>query len=86
MGQEQVMHQKMNNPTNIPTPQTFHVEMMIDPVLFEKIMSDEKYKEHIKDRLAIDLAKHLLESARTTFTYSEDIDSDNYYVRAKIIV
>jgi hypothetical protein len=32
------------------------------------------------------LAKHLLESARTTFTYSEDIDSDNYYVRAKIIV
>jgi hypothetical protein len=82
MGQEQVM----SNPTNIPTPQTFQVEMMIDPVLFEKIMSDEKYKEHIKDRLAIDLAKHLLESARTTFTYSEDIDSDNYYVRAKIIL
>jgi hypothetical protein len=86
MGQEQVMHQKMSNPTNIPTPQTFQVEMMIDPVLFEKIMSDEKYKEHIKDRLAIDLAKHLLESNRTTFTYSEDIDSDNYHVRAKIIV
>lgn len=80
------MHKAMNNPTNIPTPQTFHAEMLIDPAMFDRMMDEEQYKNYIKERLAMDLAKHLLENKRTTFTYSQDANSLNYRVRVKVIL
>ena len=80
------MHKKMNNPTIIPKSEVVHVEMMVDPVIFEKIMDDDKYKNYIKERLAIDLAKKILESNRTTFTYSPAVNSPNYHVHARIIL
>lgn len=80
------MHKAMSNPTNIPTPQTFHAEMLIDPTMFDRMMDEEQYKNYIKERLAMDLAKQLLESKRTTFTYSKDNGSDKYCVRVKVIL
>lgn len=49
--------------------EVFQSQMILDPMVFEQMMTEEDYKNHIKKQLAYELAERIMESNRATFTY-----------------
>jgi hypothetical protein len=43
--------------------------MVIDPMSFQNMMTDDDYKNHIKKQLAYALAERIMETNRASFTY-----------------
>jgi len=63
---------------------SFFYKKLIDPLAFNSMMLQEDIKNHFKEELAYELAKQLIASNRTTFTYSRDHFNDQYILKAEI--
>jgi hypothetical protein len=62
----------------------FQVTMILDPFVFERMMTEDDYKKHIKQQLAYELAMKLIESNRTSFTYSNNYNDNKITVKGTI--
>ena len=62
----------------------YQFQMTINPLQFDMMMTEDILKKHFKERLAFDLAKKLIESNRTTFTYNNDNKNDSIILKASI--
>lgn len=49
--------------------EVFQAQMILDPMVFQNMMTEVDYKNHIKKQLAYALAEKIMESNRATFTY-----------------
>ena len=63
---------------------SFFYKKIIDSMAFNSMMLQEDIKNHFKEELAYELAKQLIASNRTTFTYSRDHFADQYMLKAEI--
>jgi hypothetical protein len=63
---------------------SFFYKKIIDSMAFNSMMLQEDIKNHFKEELAYELAKQLIASNRTTFTYSRDHFGDQYILKAEI--
>ena len=63
---------------------SFFYKKIIDSMAFNSMMLQEDIKNHFKEELAYELAKQLIASNRTTFTYSRDHFIDQYILKAEI--
>lgn len=63
---------------------TYSVQMVIDPYTFNMMLTEDDIKKHIKEKLAFELSKRILESNRTSFTYSNHHNADKITVKASI--
>jgi hypothetical protein len=63
---------------------SFFYKKLIDSMAFNSMMLQEDIKNHFKEELAYELAKQLIASNRTTFTYSRDHFGDQYILKAEI--
>lgn len=64
--------------------EVFFYKKLINPMLFNSMMREEDIKSRFKEDLAYELAKQLIASNRTIFTYSRDDFSDQYILKAEI--
>jgi len=64
--------------------EVFFYKKIINPMVFQSMVREEDIKNHFKDQLAHELAKQLIASKRTTFTYSRDHFGDQYILKAEI--
>jgi hypothetical protein len=62
----------------------FFYKKLIDPMAFNSMMQEEDIKNRFKEELVYELAKQLIASNRTTFTYSRDHFIDQYILKAEI--
>jgi len=62
----------------------FFYKKLIDPMAFNSMMQEDDIKNRFKEDLAYELAKSLIASNRTTFTYSRDHFGDRYILKAEI--
>lgn len=62
----------------------YQFQMTINPLQFDTMMTEDRVKDYFKERLAFDLAKKLIESNRTTFTYNKDSMNDSIILKASI--
>ena len=62
----------------------FQVSMVLDPFVFEQMMTEEVFKSGIKQKLAYELAMKLIESNRTSFTYSNNHNDNKITVKGTI--
>jgi hypothetical protein len=49
--------------------EVFQAQMVIDPMSFQTMMTEEDYKNHIKKQLTYALAEKIMETNRASFTY-----------------
>lgn len=63
---------------------SFFYKKIIDSMAFNSMMQEEDIMKHFKEELAYELAKQLIASNRTTFTYSRDHFGDQYILKAEI--
>ena len=63
---------------------SFFYKKLIDPMAFNSMMQEDDIKNRFKEDLAYELAKQLIASNRTTFTYSRDHFGDQYILKAEI--
>jgi len=63
---------------------SFFYKKIIDSMAFNSMMLQEDIMNHFKEELAYELAKQLIASNRTTFTYSRDHFIDQYILKAEI--
>ena len=64
--------------------EVFFYKKIIDSMAFNSMVREEDIKNHFKEQLAYELAKQLIASNRTTFTYSRDHFGDQYILKAEI--
>ena len=62
----------------------FHYKMQINPMMFNQMMREEDVKDHYKNRLAFELAKQLVETNRTKFSYTKDTIKDVYTITGEV--
>ena len=62
----------------------FFYKKLIDPMAFNSMVREEDIKNHFKEELAYQLAKQLIASNRTKFSYSRDHFGDQYILKAEI--
>ena len=62
----------------------FHYKMQINPMMFNHMMREEEVKDHFKNRLAFELAKQLVETNRTKFSYTKDTIRDEYTLKGEV--
>ena len=62
----------------------FHYKMQINPMMFDQMMREEDVKDHYKNRLAFELAKQLVETNRTKFSYTKDTIKDEYTLKGEV--
>ena len=62
----------------------FHYKMQINPMMFNQMMREEDVKDHYKNRLAFELAKQLVETNRTKFSYTKDTIKDEYTIKGEV--
>ena len=62
----------------------FYFKMNIDATMFNQMMREEEVKDHYKNRLAFELAKQLVETNRTKFSYTKDTINDVYTIRGEV--
>ena len=58
--------------------------MQINPTMFEHMMREEQVKDHFKNRLAFEIAKQLVETNRTKFSYTKDTIRDEYTLKGEV--
>lgn len=64
--------------------EVFFYKKLINPMVFNSMMQEDDIKKHFKEQLAYELAKQLISSKRTTFTYSREHFGDQYILKAEI--
>ena len=64
----------------------FHTEITINSLDFDTMMQQDDMKKYFKEKLAFSLARFLIESNRTTFTYSRDNFNDQYILKGEVIL
>jgi len=62
----------------------FYYKMQINPMMFNQMMREEDVKDHYKNRLAFELAKQLVETNRTKFSYTKDTIRDEYTLKGEV--
>ena len=62
----------------------FYFKMNINPMMFNQMMREEDVKDHYKNRLAFELAKQLVETNRTKFSYTKDTIRDEYTLKGEV--
>ena len=62
----------------------FHYKMQINPTMFDHMMREEQVKDHFKNRLAFEIAKQLVETNRTKFSYTKDTIRDEYTLKGEV--
>ena len=62
----------------------FYYKMTINPMMFDHMMREEDVKDHYKNRLAFELAKQLVETNRTKFSYTKDTIKDEYTLKGEV--
>ena len=62
----------------------FHYKMQINPTMFDHMIREEEVKDHFKNRLAFELAKQLVETNRTKFSYTKDTIKDEYTLKGEV--
>ena len=62
----------------------FYYRMEINPMMFQQMMREEDVKDHYKNRLAFELAKQLVETNRTKFSYTKDTIKDVYTIKGEV--
>ena len=62
----------------------FCYKMTIDATMFNHMMREEDVKDHFKNRLAFELAKQLVETNRTKFSYTKDTIKDEYTIKGEV--
>ena len=62
----------------------FYFKMNINPMMFNQMMREEEVKDHYKNRLAFELAKQLVETNRTKFSYTKDTIKDEYTLKGEV--
>ena len=62
----------------------FHYKMQINPTMFDHMMREEDVKDHFKNRLAFEIAKQLVETNRTKFSYTKDTIRDEYTLKGEV--
>jgi hypothetical protein len=58
--------------------------MEINSMMFDTMMREEDVKDHYKNRLAFELAKQLVETNRTKFSYTKDTIRDVYTIKGEV--
>lgn len=65
--------------------EVFQTEIVINSFEFDSMMQEDDMKRYFKEKLAIQLAHKLIETNRTTFTYTKLYgDRDAVSLRAKV--
>ena len=62
----------------------FHTEITINSLQFDSMMQQDDMKKYFKEKLAFQLAHKLIESNRTTFTYTKLRDQDSVSLKAEV--
>ena len=62
----------------------FNYKMQINPTMFDHMMREEDVKDHFKNRLAFEIAKQLVETNRTKFSYTKDTIRDEYTLKGEV--
>ena len=62
----------------------FYHKMEINSMMFNHMMREEEVKDHYKNRLAFELARHLVETNRTRFSYTKDTINDVYTIKGEV--
>ena len=62
----------------------FHTEITINSLQFDSMMQKDDMKKYFKEKLAFQLAHKLIETNRTTFTYSRDHIGDQYILKGEV--
>ena len=62
----------------------FHYKMQINPTMFDHMMREEEVKDHFKNRLAFEIAKQLVKTNRTKFSYTKDTIRDEYTLKGEV--
>ena len=62
----------------------YYFKMVIDPMMFDHMMREEDVKDHYKNRLAFELARQLVETNRTKFSYTKDTIKDEYTLKGEV--
>ena len=52
--------------------------------MFDHMMREEQVKDHFKNRLAFEIAKQLVETNRTKFSYTKDTIRDEYTLKGEV--
>ena len=53
-------------------------------MMFNHMMREEEVKDHFKNRLAFELARQLVETNRTKFSYTKDTIRDVYTIKGEV--
>ena len=51
---------------------------------FDRMMQEGEVRNHYKNRLAFEIAKQLVETNRTKFSYTKDTINDVYTIRGEV--
>ena len=62
----------------------FHYKMQINPMEFDRMMQEGEVRNHYKNRLAFEIAKQLVETNRTKFSYTKDTIKDEYTLKGEV--
>ena len=62
----------------------FHYKMEINPMEFDRMMQEGEVRNHYKNRLAFEIAKQLVETNRTKFSYTKDTINHMYTIRGEV--
>ena len=62
----------------------FHYKMQINPMEFDRMMQEGEVRNHYKNRLAFEIAKQLVETNRTKFSYTKDTINDVYTLKGEV--
>ena len=62
----------------------FHYKMEINPMEFDRMMQEGEVRNHYKNRLAFEIAKQLVETNRTKFSYTKDTIKDVYTIKGEV--
>ena len=62
----------------------FHYKMQINPMEFDRMMQEGEVRNHYKNRLAFEIAKQLVETNRTKFSYTKDTIKDVYTIKGEV--
>ena len=62
----------------------FHYKMPINPMEFDRMMQEGEVRNHYKNRLAFEIAKQLVETNRTKFSYTKDTINDVYTLKGEV--
>ncbi len=66
--------------------EVFQSEIIISALEFDSMMHRDDIKKYFKEKLAIELARKLIETNRATFSYTKLVDQNAVSLRAKVIL